>query len=44
MTKPDQTNLINKCRMELGDLSDNLVSLYYTPPPFNARFMAISRS
>lgn len=33
MTKPDQTNLINKCRMELGDLSVNLVSLYYTPPP-----------
>lgn len=45
MTKPDQTNLINKCRVELGDLSVNLVSLYYPPPPpFNARFMAISRS
>lgn len=43
MTKPDQTNLINKCRVGLGDLSINLVSLYY-PPPFNARFMAISRS
>lgn len=33
MTKPDQTNLINKCRVGLGDLSVNLVSLYY-PPPF----------
>lgn len=44
MTKPDQTNLINKCRVGLGDLSVNLVSLYYPPPLFNARFMAISRS
>lgn len=33
MTKPDQTNLINKCRVGLGDLSVNLVSLYH-PPPF----------
>lgn len=44
MTKPDQTNLINKCTVGLGDLSVNLVSLYHPLPFFNARFMAISRS